>query len=461
MRTLRTRISLAIALAVLLTVAVVSVASNALIRSRYEAYAAAQLEARMEAVARNLELHFDPATGEWSHDAVYALGMQALYDGFIIRVHDTAGMTVWDAEDHDMARCRQVMDDIARRMREYGADGSFLTRDIALRQGNTEVGSVTVRFYGPFFLSEGDVLFLNALNVLLLAIGAVAVVLSLAVGGVLARRIARPITEAAHVANGIAAGDYSARIEGNTGTRELDDLASAFRHLAETLSRQEALRKQLTADVAHELRTPLATLGSHLEAMLEGVWEPTPERLRGCHEEIIRLGKLVADLERLERAESADLRLNRTTVDLLALIRGVCVNFEAEFANRKLEVSVRGEPAVVQADRDMLAGVVTNLLSNAVKYTPPGGRIAVTVGDSGHYATVAVEDSGSGIPEGELPFIFERFFRADKSRNRGTGGAGIGLAIVKSIVTAHGGTVTAESRHGEGSRFTVTLPKTV
>jgi two-component system sensor histidine kinase BaeS len=193
--------------------------------------------------------------------------------------------------------------------------------------------------------------------------------------------------------------------------------------------------------------------------MIEGVWQPTPDRLKSCHEEIIRLGKLVVDLERLERAESADPRLEKAPVDMLVLIHSVCSNFDAELANKNLQLSIDGVASVISVDKDAMSKVITNLVSNAVKYTPQGGQILITVQDSVNDVVFKVEDNGPGIPESELPFIFERLYRADKSRNRGTGGAGIGLAIVKSIVVAHGGSVKAENRPELGSRFIVTLPK--
>jgi two-component system sensor histidine kinase BaeS len=459
LRSLRTQISLAFALVVLVTVSIISIASNVLIKGRFEAYVIAQQKARTESIVDNLSLQYDTVTNTWSYDAVFAFGMYSLYDGYIINVFGKDGVSVWDAENHDMARCRQVMDDISLRMKEYGTAGSFVSHEYPLMQNGQKVGTVSIRFFGPFFLSNSGVVFLNALNLLLMVIGIASLLLSLVTGALLARRIARPITQTAGIAKQIAAGRYDVRFKGQTRTRELHNLVSALDYLADALAKQENLRKQLTADVAHELRTPLTTLGSHLEAMIEGVWEPTPKRLKSCHEETLRLGKLVADLEHLERAESADPMLDKTPADMLALTRSVCDNFEAELANKNLRLTIEGEASLIHVDKDAMSRVITNLVSNAVKYTAQGGQIKITVQDSAQDSVLIIEDNGLGIPQSELPFIFERFYRADKSRNRGTGGAGIGLAIVKSLVTAHGGTVTAENRQGQGSRFIVTLPK--
>ncbi|MDR1622017.1 MAG: cell wall metabolism sensor histidine kinase WalK, partial [Synergistaceae bacterium] len=200
-------------------------------------------------------------------------------------------------------------------------------------------------------------------------------------------------------------------------------------------------------------------VATHIEAMIEGVWEPTYERLTSCHEEIERISRLVRDLESLARVDSDNLKLDKTQVDLLELVKKTLCHFEADIAARKLDVMVEGSCPNVWGDRNRIQQVLTNLLTNAVKYTPTNGELRVVLSDRDSSVLLAVEDNGIGIAENELPFIFERFYRSDKSRSRLSGGSGIGLAIVKSIVTAHGGKVGVESHLGKGSRFQVTLPK--
>ncbi len=216
------------------------------------------------------------------------------------------------------------------------------------------------------------------------------------------------------------------------------------RQYVKNIEKQEDIRKRLTADVAHELRTPLAAISTNLEAITEGALEPTPERMKKCYDEIQRLSNLVSDMEKLATAESDVLKLNRQPLDLLGLARDV-------FAE------VTGVPVTISADRERLFQVLTNLKSNAEKYS--NGVVSVAVQDIGKFAEITVTDSGQGIAPEDLPHIFERFYRADKSRNRSKGGAGIGLAIVKTIVEAHGGKVKAESELGKGSSFAILMPK--
>jgi two-component system, OmpR family, sensor histidine kinase BaeS len=219
------------------------------------------------------------------------------------------------------------------------------------------------------------------------------------------------------------------------------------------------LRKRLTADVAHELRTPLATLQSHMEAMIDGIWEPDTERLESCHEEILRIGRMVGDLEKLARFESENLVLNREPFDMAELVKRIIINFESDFRNKRVKIDFHGTEQIVTLDKDKISQVVVNLVSNALKYTCEGGDVKVGIRDIGDMIRLTVQDTGIGISEEDLPCIFERFYRADKSRNRLGGGSGIGLAITKAIVEAHTGTIKVTSRLGEGTEFVLELPK--
>lgn len=279
------------------------------------------------------------------------------------------------------------------------------------------------------------------------------------IGAFLAKRLSQPIQKTVSVARRISDGDYNVRIEENSNTKELDELMVSINQLADSLGKQEALRKRLTADVAHELRTPLTSIGTHIEAMIEGVWEPTTERLQSCHDEILRIGKMVQDMESLEKVESENLKLNKTQINLREIAEKAVSNFEGDIKKRNLKLLINGHCADISADKDRISQVFINLISNAVKYTSDGGEIQINISETDQAVKIGIKDNGIGIPEDELPFIFERFYRADKSRNRMTGGSGIGLAIVKSIVTAHGRLVEVESRFNQGSCFVVTLPK--
>jgi signal transduction histidine kinase len=462
-QSIQTKISSAIALIVLLSVAIISFLANYFINKQFTEYISRDQELKIQVITSSLSGQYDVTTKKWNVDYIDAIGMNSLYEGYIIKVYDSQNHSLWDAQAHDMSLCKSIMDDISERMKiKYPQlEGEFIATRHNLLSGKEVIGSVSISYFGPFFLNENDFRFLNELNTILVSIGAVAIALSIFVGFLLARRLSSPILNTVEATKQIADGNYSIRLKEKSNTKELDLLTGSINHLAASLQNLEMLRKQLTADVAHELRTPISILQAHIEAMIDGIWEPTPERLQSCYDETGRIGKLVKDLENLAKIESDKLKLEKAEINLHELIHKMIISFESNLKNKNLAAEVKGPDITVYADPDRIKQVVVNLLSNAIKYSSSEGIILFETIDEDEFSGFRITDQGIGIPEEELPYIFERFYRADKSRNRLTGGSGIGLTIVKSIIEAHGGSVRVESKVNKGSCFTVLLPKII
>lgn len=296
---------------------------------------------------------------------------------------------------------------------------------------------------------------------------AAAVVLAGAAAVLVTRRTTRPLADLAEAAAALERGesDVAARLRPQVG--EFGEVTSAFARMARTLEREDALRRTLVSDVAHELRTPVTILRGTSEQLIDGVTEPTPERLASLYEETLRLERLVEDLATLAAAQAATLSLRRAPVDLAQIAAQAQRALRPQFDEAGLELRLECDPAVVDGDRDRLAQVLTNLLTNALKFTPTGGKVTVATGTGpqseggpaepgGGVVRLSVRDTGPGIPAVELPHLFQRFWRGSAAAGRG--GAGIGLAVVAELVAAHGGTVRADSPPGGGAVFTVTLP---
>ncbi len=274
----------------------------------------------------------------------------------------------------------------------------------------------------------------------------------------LSSSILSPVQALTRAVRRFGAGDRASRAEVRSSD-ELGELANAFNSMAASLERSESLRRQMVTDVAHELRTPLTNLRCQIEAMQDGLLAADPATLRSLHEETLLLGRLTDDLHVLTLAEAGQLPLQHQRIALADVIESAVMAMRARASEAGVALECAPMPvAVVEADPERLAQVLRNLLANALQHTPNCGRIDVTLALAEPGAVVSVRDTGQGIEAAQLPNVFERFWRADGSRARATGGAGLGLAIVRQLVESHGGRVSVESRAGEGACFNVWLP---
>jgi signal transduction histidine kinase len=259
----------------------------------------------------------------------------------------------------------------------------------------------------------------------------------------------------------VAKGDTSFRVP-STATDEVGTLASTFNLMVESLERNQEARRKLISDLAHEMGTPLSVIQSNLEGMLDGVVEPTSAKISSLHQEATLLARLVTDLRTLSQAEAGRLNLHLAPSDLGELISSIVTANEPEAARKGVSLSAELEPELPLAmmDADRISQVMVNLLSNALRYTPDGGKINVTVGreEGGRGLVVSVADTGQGIPEVDLPYIFDRYYRGPEPKEKRAGGSGIGLAVIKELVEAHSGRVWAVSTQGKGSTFYFTVP---
>lgn len=276
----------------------------------------------------------------------------------------------------------------------------------------------------------------------------------------LSRRVLGPVETLTVAVRQMERGDLTQRVEARSGD-EIGELARAFNAMAETIARDEQLRRDLVNDVAHELRTPLTNIRCQVEAIQDGLVEADANALASLHEEVMLLNSLIDDLRDLSLAEAGRLSLNRQSVSVDEAIGSVAAAFgpRAAAGGLALEVRVADDLPNIEADPVRLGQVLRNLLDNAAEHTPSGGRIELTAAALDGEVAITVRDSGAGIAPEHLSRVFERFYRTDPSRSRTTGGAGLGLAIVKQLVEAHGGTVGVESELGQGAAFTVTLPE--
>jgi two-component system sensor histidine kinase BaeS len=301
--------------------------------------------------------------------------------------------------------------------------------------------------------------FLNRVTRLLIYGAAGALIFSLLLGILLSRALTRPIRELTTATQAVAGGDLGHTVPVRSKD-ELGQLATAFNRMSSELARAQDLRRQMTADIAHELRTPLSVILGHVDALAEGVLPANAETFDVIRDETTQLGRLVEDLRTLSRADAGELTLNLQPVQPYTLLERASAAQRPFAVEKQIEITLEPQSDIPQimADTERMAQVLGNLLSNALRYTPEGGTITLQSAAVEDGVEMRVIDSGPGIESDELPHVFNRFYRGDKSRQRETGGSGLGLAIAKSIVELHGGRIWVESEPGQGAAFVIWLP---
>lgn len=324
---------------------------------------------------------------------------------------------------------------------------------------NGEVIGILVPLRTPFQGSQRELEFIERTNRILLYGALIGAVIALFLGIFISRSITRPIRELTQATHAISQGDLTQRVLVHSND-ELGELAQAFNKMSTELSRSNNTRKQMTADIAHELRTPLSLILGHAEAVHDGVLLPTKENFEIIREEASRLEHLVDDLRILSLADAGELSINSQTIEPGRLLQEVAslYQYQTQKKNISLELDINSPLPTLEIDHGRMTQVITNILDNATRYTPEGGRIILSAHQVDDMVHLAIQDSGPGLPPQDVERIFERFYRADASRQREDGGSGLGLAIAKSIVQAHNGQLSAESDAGKGLKVTIALP---
>jgi signal transduction histidine kinase len=338
---------------------------------------------------------------------------------------------------------------------------SVAVRSIAVRAVNSHMGGMMGMGGGRGTMTADlESAVTKGVNEAILWGALAAIVVAIIASYLVSGWITRPLGHMAKVAGQIAAGDYQQRVAYG-GRDDVGRFASAFNDMAGQLQKTEELRQELLGTISHDIRTPLATIEGYMQGLLDGVMPAEPETYELVRREASRLGRLVTDVERLSRIEAGVEAINPQRLDAHAAVEAVMAPLRPQFAHAEIELSAACKDPCpeVWADPDKFAQILGNLLSNSLRFTRPGGSVKVAVEPRDSMVAFVVEDTGIGIPAGDLPHVFERFYRVDKSRSSSGGGSGIGLAIAKQLTQQMGGTIQAESEPGSHTRFTFLLPR--
>jgi len=451
---LRFRLFLAFTLVICVAVGTVSLFASQTSGAKIQQYQQQSNQVKMDR-AQCLLFQYYQHGGGWDEVQPVVQHMGSIYGQRTILV-DRNGLVVADSE----------LDNVGRQYNPTWLGKEQQALDI--RDGNNKVG---VLYIGPEILPQGSAASIqsvsSSINWFLLWGAIMAIIVALVITLFLSQRISAPIHAITSAASKLGKGDFSQRVNFK-GKDEVGKLVQTFNSMAgelmsmtDNLIRAKQLQQNLIADVAHELRTPVAGIRAYMEAIQDGLLEPTKENLNSIYEDIGLLSRLIGDLQVLSQADSNELNLMCQPENIATVIHRVMESMQSQVSIKgiKLSIDLPSILPAVEIDALRVSQVLRNLLDNAISHTPQGGKIEVTAKEYEGYIEVKVSDTGEGIPKEELPNIFERFYRVDKSRTRATGGSGLGLTIAKRLVEAHGGEINVQSELGKGSSFTFTIPK--
>ncbi len=393
--------------------------------------------------------------GKWSKNSGIELLHEAYMSNYCLTLMDNNKNIIWAMNPEDIRTKTHI------KMMEGSSKGIYKTKDFDIVVDGKVVGYVTIGQYSSILLSQDDVNFKFAINKSIAVSIMIAVIFTIIMSLIISKEFSIPIKEVSDTSISLSYGNYEARSNFKSDIVEIENLKESINDLGEKLKEQDAIRKRLVSDITHEIRTPLNILQNNLEAMIDGVYDITTERLEALNEEVIRFGRLLNSLNALKELDTAEMLVNRKVFSINELILSVIDDFSLVISNKeiKLDVMLEEEKSYfIEGDYDRLKQVFINLLSNSVKFTGKGGKINIELSENDSFVIFNLKDNGIGIRKEDLPFIFERLYRGDKSRNK-IKGHGIGLTVVKKILELHDAHIDVKSSEGNGTIFKIYFKK--
>ncbi|KNF07027.1 signal transduction histidine kinase [Gottschalkia purinilytica] len=438
------------------SILIVSIISNFMIDKRFNQYLSQEHNKKIKKLRSLVEdLYNDDL--QLSSDDLEQISRYSIMEEFYIEIRNSENQIIFTSGKSNLAH-KKMMNSMMGRRHEDKL-GEYIEEVLPLIRDNQKFGYMTIGYFGSFNLSKEDLGFKDTLNKSFIISVTAALIFGLIISYILSKQITNPLIKLTKVSNEMRKGDLNIRSEVKSNTIEIQELSNSINYLAETLQNQELLRRRLTSDMAHELRTPLATLQTHIEALIDGIWEPTSERLESCYEEVLRLTKLVTSLKDIDKLEQSNLYLNKEELNLTLEIKKIVETMKPLYKKKNIRLNFNEDNNIIALiDKDKLKQIMYNLLSNSLKYSNENSSVEVIVNKDEKDITIIVKDEGIGISKDDLPHVFERFYRGDKSRSKKTGGTGIGLTIVKTLVEVHKGKIEIESEPKKGTVVTIKIP---
>lgn len=455
------KVTLSFIIAILVSIIIVSIVSNIMINNRFENYLEVEQQIKFNKIFEEINRFYIDESLNFSEMNLMHYSMS---EGISLTIEDTRGNVIYDTGNAMGHMNMGVGKGMNRRNMmggnySKGNEGDYVEKIYPLLSDGEEIGSLIIGYIDNSYITEGAAIFQDTLTKSLVASGFFAIAIGISISLYLSNSLTKPISKINATANKIRNGNLDAKSTINTNTAEIVELSNSINYLGNTLSKQDKIRKQYASDISHELRTPVTTLKSHLEAMLDRVWDPTDEHLEILMAEVNRLSDLIDNLKDSFIKEEYSMKLNKTDINISKELIDIINIYEPIYKQNGFLIEYNIEYNIhLSLDIDKLKQIMNNLLSNSLRYLRDDGKVLIELKKQKNELFLSVKDNGIGIKGEDLPYVFDRFYRVDTSRNKATGGTGLGLSIVKAIVEAHNGTIDIKSEFGVRTEIIISFP---
>ncbi|WP_459477520.1 sensor histidine kinase [Clostridium saccharoperbutylacetonicum] len=391
----------------------------------------------------------------WSITSGEEMMHEAYMSNYCLSLLDENRKVIWEMNHEDIQNKNHMT------INGKEETGVYTSNTFDINVNDKTVGYIIVGQYSPVLLSQEDISFKGQINKGIVFSGILTLIIVGVISLILTKQFSEPIKAVAKISVSLSKGNYNSRSNVKSSIEEIGNLTESINSLGEKLNNQDQLRKRLVSDISHEIRTPLNVLQNNLEAMVDGIVPITTDKLNNLNDEVIRFGKLLNNLNSLKQIEADEITLKLGLVNMNELLSSVIEDFSIAAAEKNVKLFINKNEDrnfVVLGDYDKLKQVFINLISNGIKFNKVDGSVWVNISSDAEYVIIEIKDNGIGIKKEDLPYVFERMYRGDKSRNK-IEGSGIGLTLVKKILSLHSATIDVESRENKGTIFTVCLSK--
>lgn len=458
-KSINVKIIMAFTFIMILTIISIKVFMNLSFDSAFEKYVDDSNRAEVKHLMFDLKHIYKD--GSWDINTIKELGEDAIYKGIALEIYDKDKKLVWSIFEDEKVLSNITLKKISEDMQSIDNkwNDKFSEYKLEVKDENGEVvGYPYIGHYASTYYMENDMEFFKIMNKYMLLIGIMSITGIIIISIIISKSISNPIAKVSKMTKVIEKGNYKDKLNYKSNIKEVDELILSINKLASVLNQQEKLRKRLTTDISHELRTPITSIKGHLDVIIAGIWEPTTERLISINEEVSRMNNLIDELGSLAKYDNEKEALEIEEIDLSKLLKNIVFNLESKAMEKDIYIECELQEIKISADKKKVSQVLVNIISNAIKYTREKGKIYIKTYNDNEYTNISIKDNGIGIPIEDVSYIFERFYRVDKSRNKETGGIGVGLSIAKSIIEKHKGNIIVKSDISKGSEFIVRLP---